>query len=371
MILLNELELKFKHVNSISHEGKVVLVATCEDGSLWYSIKQDGFEDSYLQADPKNRTGWEKWQPLPLPGSKSDTGIILKEDQRDQSVIDKEIEDLTVEYPDGEKELLMQSRYDLDHSKAAVAQVQLISGLGHLYIFRQSAMTNSLLVDRFVLDGMTNKLVRKLEVRFKRSGQKYKPLQGKPGQKLKVDSLDFRDADNFPFYEPTKELTLIKNLQNGWFDVVLVPTNDHDVHRWHFFICESKTNQIEIISIKSSSEGLFDFQDTKKEKGIIRRKIQLQNSDKQPLKIKNGLGATKYDIQKQKDTEKGKQLLREATRIMLAVPTDKGTAAISFALSTDGTLSQIKQNDPELIDLRSNKKEILLPIRLQGGTHLK
>jgi len=347
----------FKHVASINHEGKVVLAATDDEGGLWYTIKQDGFEDSYLQADPKNRTGWEKWSALPLPGTVQANGVQLMNDGKDDSVIDKEIEELTVEYSEGLEELLLQSRYDLAHCKSAVAPVKLISGLGHLYVFRQAAKTNSLLVDRFVVDGMTNKLVRKLEVRFKRTGQKYKALQGKPGQKLKVDSLDFRDADNLPFFEPTKELSLIKNLKEGWFDVVLVPTNDHDVHRWHFFFYESTSQQIEIISIKSSSEGLFDFQDTKKEKGIIRRKLELTG-----LKVTNGPAATKYDIQKEKETERGSQLLREATRIMLAIPTDKGTAAISFALSSNGTLSQIEKSKTVFQDLRSNKKEIFLPL---------
>ena len=50
------------HVNSVTHEGKVVVVATDKKGKLWYIVKQDGFEDSYLTQNPEERTGWENWQ---------------------------------------------------------------------------------------------------------------------------------------------------------------------------------------------------------------------------------------------------------------------------------------------------------------------
>ena len=37
---------KLQHINSIAHEGKVVVIATDADGKIWYTVKQDGFEDS-------------------------------------------------------------------------------------------------------------------------------------------------------------------------------------------------------------------------------------------------------------------------------------------------------------------------------------
>ncbi|NEO16957.1 MULTISPECIES: hypothetical protein [unclassified Moorena] len=41
---------KLQLVNTIPHEGKVVVVATDTDSKIWYSIKHDGFEDSYLNT---------------------------------------------------------------------------------------------------------------------------------------------------------------------------------------------------------------------------------------------------------------------------------------------------------------------------------
>lgn len=50
-----------RYINSITHEGKVVLFGMDSNGKVWYSIKQDGFEDSYLNTSPNERD-WEDWQ---------------------------------------------------------------------------------------------------------------------------------------------------------------------------------------------------------------------------------------------------------------------------------------------------------------------
>lgn len=361
----------FKYFNSITHEGKVVLVATDDQGILWYTIKQDGFEDSYLQEDPKHRTGWEKWNQVPFPGRRKNKNGEWIDEQPDPSVIKRQQEQHSV--PPGSDQLLICSQYRT-WDQSIAAPVQLISGMGHLYIFRQSKR-GTLLADRFVLDGMTNKLVRKLEVRFKRSGQKYQALQStKPGQTSQlntVDSLDFRDANDRPFYEPTTELGLIKNLRDGHFAVVLVPTDNHDVYRWHFFVYESEKELIESISIRSSEEGLFDIRDqftgasSEPVPGIIRRNFTWLNlyQKRKSLKYLSGLTALKYDLQKEAATKAGKQLLREATRVMLVVRVLREMAAISFAVAADGTLSNIQESTTtENKLLRAIKKEVLLPL---------
>ena len=55
------------HINSIAHAGKIIVVATFSDGSLQYTVRQDGFEQSYRDAKPEQRIGWENWKLLPLP----------------------------------------------------------------------------------------------------------------------------------------------------------------------------------------------------------------------------------------------------------------------------------------------------------------
>ena len=66
-----------RHVSTILHEGKVILVATDGDRRLWYSVKQDGFEDSYLDAPPSERTGWEGWRSLDLPDEAQDDASVV------------------------------------------------------------------------------------------------------------------------------------------------------------------------------------------------------------------------------------------------------------------------------------------------------
>lgn len=348
---------KLQHLNTVTHEGKIVVLATDADGVISYTVKQDGFEDSYLNTPADQRTGWENWQVLDFP-----------DEQDDQSVIAKEKAELT--YQQDTSKYLLKSRYKTK-DETAVAPVQVISALEHIYIFRQSK-TNTLLVDRFVVDGMTNKLNRKLEVRFKRSRQKHTPTKnmnkGSNGL-VDIDTLDFRDANGNLFYEPTTELCLVNHLHQGWFSVVLVPTVENDVYRWHIFAYNSQTQKVELTTIRASEEGLFDVQDytffaesndtlvPRKIPGVIKRTLEI--GDSHPT---NGLSATKYDLQQEQETQSGdKQLLKISTKLMLAVPTDKGTAALSFAIAGDGTLAEIDET-PERSIIRSRQREILLPL---------
>ncbi|MCF3609285.1 LamG domain-containing protein [Planktothrix agardhii 1033] len=346
-----------QHINSITHEGKVLVFATDATGKISYTVKQDGFEDSYLNTPPDQRTGWESWKSLELPNETDD-----------KSVIDQETAKLT--HQKDTSNFILRSRYKTDN-QTAVAPVQAISALGHIYVFRQSK-SNTLLVDRFVLDGMTNKLNRKLEVRFKRSKEKHTPTKnmnkGSNGL-VNIDTLDFRDANGNFFYEPTTELCLINNLHKGWFSIVLVPTIENDIHRWHIFAYNSQTQKVELTTIRASGEGLFDVQDytifeeinetlvPRQIGGIIKRTLDISGTT-----ITNGLTATKYDLQQEQQTQSGEmQLLKTATRLMLAIPTDKGTATLNFAIAGDGTLAEIDETPHKTI-IRSKTREILLPL---------
>ena len=348
---------QLQHINTVTHEGKVVVFATDAKGEISYTVKQDGFEDSYLNTPVDQRTGWEVWQTLKFPNETSDLSVVKKEQA-----------ELT--YQTDESRYLIKSGY-ATQALTAVAPVQVISALGHIYVFRQST-ANTLLVDRFVLDGMTNKLNRKLEVRFKRSKQKHeftKTMQRGSGGLVNVDTLDFRDANGHFFYEPTTELCLINHLHRGWFSVVLVPTIENDVHRWHIFAYNSQTQKVELTTIRASETGLFDVKDytvfeesndalvPRRIPGVIKRTLEMNG-----VTVTNGLSATKYDLQQAQQTQSGEeQLLKTATRLMLAIPTDQGTAAFSFAIAGDGTLAEIDET-PDSTIVRSRQREVLLPL---------
>jgi len=348
---------KLQHISTITHEGKIVVFATDAEGKISYTVKQDGFEDSYLNTPADQRTGWESWKTLEFP-----------DEADDQSVIEKEKAELT--HQENPSQYLLKSLYKTENI-TAVAPVQVIAALEHIYVFRQSK-SNTLLVDRFILDGMTNKLNRKLEVRFKRSKQKHEPtknMQRRSSGLVNVDTLDFRDANGKFFYEPTTELSLVNNLHKGWFSVVLVPTIENDVYRWHIFAYNSQTQKVELTTIRASEVGLFDVQDytifeesndslvPRKIPGVIKRTLDING-----VTVTNGLSATKYDLQQAQQTQSGEeQLLKTATRLMLAIPTDKGAAAFSFAIAGDGTLGEIDET-PDSKIIRSRQREVLLPL---------
>lgn len=175
---------KILHLSCVTHEGKVITFATDSNGKIWYSVKQDGFEDSYLNTPEKDRIGWERWKELEFPNEPEDPSVINKEK-------------LELTYESDASNFVIRSLYKTE-KLTAVAPVQAISTQEHVYVFRQS-LNNTLLVDRFVLDAMTNRLKRKLEVRFKRSRQKFTPSKNMTkgsGGLSNVDTLDFRDTNN-------------------------------------------------------------------------------------------------------------------------------------------------------------------------------
>ena len=61
---------KLQHISTITHEAKIVVFATDAEGKIFYTVKQDGFEDSYLNTppikEPAGKTG-KLWNLLMKP----------------------------------------------------------------------------------------------------------------------------------------------------------------------------------------------------------------------------------------------------------------------------------------------------------------
>ncbi|WP_406401958.1 LamG-like jellyroll fold domain-containing protein [Streptomyces uncialis] len=112
-------------------------------------------------------------------------------------------------------------------------------------------VADTLLCDRFLLVGDRLKPVS--EVRFKRSRHKTEPASAK-------DSLGAMDMDGTPFHEPTQELEFIRNLTQGRFTAVLVPTAVLGQQRWQFFAHNGVTQRIDAFSVEQAADGLFNTQ---------------------------------------------------------------------------------------------------------------
>ncbi|HEX8821196.1 MAG TPA: LamG-like jellyroll fold domain-containing protein [Archangium sp.] len=357
---------KVNHINAITHDGKVVCFGTDVDGVLWYTVKRSGFEDTAIQegADP---FGFEAWKKVRLGESVADLSVIAAE----QGTL-----------ADASGKVLVKTVYgdSAEATKSANAPAQIVSAMDLLYLFRQSP-SGKLLVNRFVLDGMTNELVPKLEVRFRRSRQRLEPQESTTSKNgLSADNLDYRDIDGKSFYEGAIELGFAGAVANGWFSPIFVPTAQNDRNRWHLFVVDAATARLVLYTVGSGADGLFDVKDYlygqsdpedpertlyRAIPGIIRRTLDLTG-----LTIAGGPAATTYDLQKEQMTDAGPQLIRDAMRVMLAVPVKAigsevvRTAALSFAIAADGTLSQIDPTPDQSTVLRSDTREVVTPLTL-------
>lgn len=360
------------HIGSLNHEGKVVIVATVvqkrdrQPDRVWleYTVRQEGFEDNAVK--PGNGQAWEAFRKLILPNDPIG----------DPSVSEREAQELAL----GRTGYLMRSLYDTAQLTAD-APVQLISHEGHLYVFRQS-LDNHLLVDRFVLDGLTNTLTPKLEVRYRRNRQRYRPTSEAKvtgdGKLDAADSYDFRDTTGAPFFEPTTQVcpAVLNDVVDGFFAVVVTPTTESGTFRWHVFSCGRATSTIRLLSLRSGGDRIFEVMDQAfrtingagqgvytRVPGLIERSIRLVDSDGRPLIHQDGLTAVKYDVQHERLTDSGPQLLRDVTRVMVAVARPFGVGVLSFAVAADGTLAEIAPpSDREI--LLARQRDILLPADL-------
>jgi len=356
---------KIQHLNSITHDGKVIFFGTDPSGVIWYSVKRSGFEDTAL-VPGASPFGFEAWKTLSLDASLDDPSVRADEQKQ-----------LT----DTNGNSLLRSVYGISDevTKAASAPVQLVSGLGHIYVFRQSRTTGKILVNRFVLDGLKNELIPKLDVRFRRSRQRLVALAPKGNDKnalAQADSLDYRDMDGNPFYEPATELSFIPATASGRFTAALTATSDTERNVWHVFAYDTTAQKLVLYSVAASSVGLFSVKDEivpvngargatyyRTMSGIVQRTLDLQ-----ALLVAGPPAVVTYDLQSERHTKQGPQLVRDAARLMLVVPVQQTTSspvvitAVDFAVAADGMLSKVDLTPDRLDALRSTTRSVVLPL---------
>ncbi len=346
------IETRRARVTTVTHEGKVLVFATRPDGRVQYTVKQSGFEDT-VPITQGTVPGWELWQDLVFPDQPDDASVTA-------------LEARTLNYDGEPGRYVLRSRYRTA-SDTAIAAVQVVSGFGFLYVFRQSS-TGTLLVDRFVLDGIKNELVPKVEVRFKRSRQRHAPLLPASPQApdQNFDSLDFSDTSGDPFYEPSTELCLVSGVHDGLFAVVLLPTKDPDRQRWHLFMHNGSLNKVVTVSILSSEAGLFDpHQRTSSSDGSLIPGVERSVFDfgATLTGTVRSLCGVRYDLQEEQASATGqKLLLRTAVRVMLVVEATQGANVLSFAAAADGTLSRLVDDPQVQRVVHSERRELLLPL---------
>jgi len=77
-----------------------------------------------------------------------------------------------------------------------------------------------------------------------------------------TDSLGAEDMDGNPFYEPTRELKFVRNLESGHFTILLLPTQIAGLQRWQIFSYNSRTELIDSFNVERSTDGRFNTKGT-------------------------------------------------------------------------------------------------------------
>lgn len=361
---------------AITHDGKVVVVGSGQDGVLRYTVRQSGFENSAVApVDSGGLPGFEKWKPVPLNRATFDPSVSAFE--RNNLVNDS-------------GQPILRSIYGRAGTRSSTGRVKLLSCLDHLYLFRVEPNSQRLLMNRFVLDGMENELVPKLEVRYTRSRQKLAPEGGTSGAgAVDLDTLAYRDTAQKPFFEPAKELSFLGrfDVDKPWFSVELIPTGEHGKHRWCFFVFTADGDGpplMRLFSVAASADGLIDPLDqrrTQQDPDKVDRKIVttisgiVERSLLLPGEVAAGFDSTLYNNQVSRMTKSGQQLLKDSTRVMVAIPvqldsdTDPSIAALSFTVSNLGMLALVDRSGETEV-LSGNPKEVLLPLTNLDGIKL-
>ena len=268
----------YKYTAQINHKGTIIAFAMDEARRIYYSVL--ALEDTKTQQkSPLDVNYWlDNPKEISFPNEIVQVGYailpnvrmpIVKKGTRQEAKLG------TLRSEEIDPFLSTTARF------TAQASFQVLSDGKFIYLFRQAIDKNhsdmlykqdkagnfvldkaqqkvplvneTLLVDRYVLAGTELKL--KMEVRYQRSRHKYNPETNK-------DGLGAKDLEKKPFFEPTQELDFIRNLKDGRFNVLLLPTQIAELERWQIFTHNSKTGLIDSFNLERSNDGLFNTKGT-------------------------------------------------------------------------------------------------------------
>ncbi|MDG2617524.1 hypothetical protein P7L53_14885 [Thermoleptolyngbya sichuanensis XZ-Cy5] len=275
----------YVYTTMVRHNGTVIAFAMDSDRHIYYTVldmERSGvstsLDSAFWDIEPKelifpdelaivgkSAAGTQRMPLVNRHGVALPAGTLIEPKERDsfQSTTAR----LSASLPNG--------------SLNGFRPFQVLSDEQHVYIFRQSAardasdmvwrtsaqgevlkdaqgrpipvVDNTLLMDRFVFTG--GQLQPKLEVRYQRSRRKDSPASRK-------DGLGYEDLEKKAFYEPTQTLDFVRNLTNGWFTVLLLPTAIPDVQRWQIFAYNRVTQRFDSFNIERSPNGSFNTRGT-------------------------------------------------------------------------------------------------------------
>ena len=259
---------KYQYTVQVNHKGTVIALAMDELRRIYYSVLD--LENTQIQGkSPLDVNYWlDNPKEISFPNEIAQVGYailpnvkmgLIKKGTREEAKLG------TLRPEEVDPFLSTTARF------TAQAPFQVLSDGKFIYVFRQAIgkehsdmlykkdsagnfvldkaqqkvplVNETLLVDRYVLAGTELKL--KMEVRYQRSRHKYNPQTSK-------DGLGAKDLEKKPFFEPTQELDFVRNLKDGRFSVLLLPTQIADLQRWQLFTHNSKTGLIDCFNVEGT-----------------------------------------------------------------------------------------------------------------------
>ena len=247
----------------------------------------------------------------------------------------------------------------------AVAPFCVLSDGVYVYVFRQS-IGGTLLVNRFLFDQTTGKLVNATEVRYRRSGNPDVPAGLR-------DTFGSTDMEGNPFIEPTTELAFIRDVTLGMFAALIVPTEMQGTSRWQIFVVNRNgtPQTLDCYSLLRSSDGLFDLTDSIVLPGGTATSIDPATlvppyarymfkspTDGTTYPFLTGPAAVLYARQEQARGVNGRrELFKRESRVMVAVGmqgqglTGTPMVVLDFGVGLDGKLAQVGGPSPVSLPL--------------------
>ncbi|MFJ7498933.1 LamG-like jellyroll fold domain-containing protein [Serratia grimesii] len=210
----------------------------------------------------------------------------------------------------------------------------------YVYVFRQSN-NGSIYMDRFYFDDTAIRLCKISEVRFRRSRDPDIPLDRK-------DTFGTQDMNQQTFVEPTLDLCFLAEVNNGWFQIAILPTDLPSVTRWHILQC-NVSGDLTVYSIARSDDGLFDLSDSiDAQTGTVApsQLFQLVDTTGATLPPSAGPSLVLYNRQERLMDEYGRYTLQKrALRCLQAIPVGANgqIALIDNGIGQDGRCAQVPE----------------------------
>ncbi|OII65542.1 hypothetical protein BJP40_01225 [Streptomyces sp. CC53] len=264
---------RYTRTTAVRHQGTTLAFAMDDQRRIVYSVLAlDGYDPArgdtdaaYWSENPRelsfpqelNRVGYAALGTVTMPRVKkggraeADPGQVL--DPEETNAFLSSTARLTADVPfqvlsDGTHVIVLRQSIAAGHPDAVR---EVTPGAASAAGTEPPLVDGLLLCDRFLMVGGILKPVR--ETRYRRSRMKHRPGSAK-------DSLGASDMEGKPFYEPTQAIGFVRNLSEGRFAAVLVPTSVAGAQRWQFFAWNTVTGRMDAFSVDRSADGLFTTQ---------------------------------------------------------------------------------------------------------------